>query len=384
MVLFRNSTGWRMGQEIVRAGAGRDPLRAQQMALAEGLALMPKRPQNAATAHLTGQQKAAVIVRLLLAEGGQLPLTSLPDSLQTELTTQIAAMRLIDRATLDAVVEEFLDTLDQVGLAFSDGLHGALSLLGDHISEDASERLRAMLAQSDQSNPWGHVEAASDQVLSELLNGESPQIGAVTLSRLSTKKASAVLSLMEGGLARRVALAMAHTERISPQVVHRIGQALARQIDARPKRAFASDASRRVGEILDISPAPLRDSMLSGIEAEDADFARGVRRAIFTYGDFPERLAPLDVPRLVRELDQEVLLTVLSGTLGQKDTRNDAASEFILANLSQRLGATLREEAEMSGSVNPRDLDSALKRIVATVRGMAQAGDIKLVQPEED
>ena len=372
-----------MGQELVRSGGGQDQLRAQQMALAEGLALMPKRPPNAATAHLTGQQKAAVIVRLLLAEGGHLPLAGLPEAMQTELTTQVAALRLIDRATLDAVVEEFLDTLDQVGLAFGGGLHGALSQLSDHISVGASERLRALMAQSDQADPWGHVETASDQVLAELLDGESPQIGAVTLSRLSTKKASAILALMNGDLARRVALAMAHTERVSPQVVHRIGLALARQIDARPKRAFVSEASRRVGEILDISPAQLRDSMLSGIEAEDAEFARGVRKAIFTYGDIPERLQKSDVPRLVRELDQEVVLTALSGTLGQKDSRNEATSEFLLGNLSQRLAATLREEAEMTGSVNPRDLDAALKTIVATVRAMAEAGDIKLITPAD-
>ena len=371
-----------MAQEIVRAGAAQQKSPARQAGSAEGL--RPKPSGKAATAHLSGQQKAAVIVRLLLAEGEKLPLTSLPESLQTELTTQIAALRLIDRATLNAVVEEFLETLDQVGLAFADGLHGALTLLGGQISEAASERLRRILAQSEDADPWAQVEAALDPVLTALLNGESPQIAAVTLSRLSTQKAASVLGAMEGDNARRVALAMAHTDNVSPEVVRRIGLALARQIDARPKRAFASDPSRRVGAILDITPSALRDTMLSGIEAEDAEFARGVRRAIFTYADIPDRLTALDVPRVVRVLDQDVLLTVLAGTLGQGDPRSEAASEHLLANVSQRMAATLREEAEARGSITSRDLDAAMTEIVSTIRGLATAGDIKLVQPEDE
>ncbi|MCX8508092.1 MAG: flagellar motor switch protein FliG, partial [Rhodobacteraceae bacterium] len=49
---------------------------------------------------LTGPQKAAIIVRLLLAQGSDFPLASLPDHLQAALTEQIGTMRTIDRDTL--------------------------------------------------------------------------------------------------------------------------------------------------------------------------------------------------------------------------------------------------------------------------------------------
>ena len=90
---------------------------------------MPTLPKRG----LTTRQKAAVIVRYLLTEGTSLPLASLPEHMQAALTEQMGQMRLIDRATLDDVVAEFLTELDSVGLAFPGGIEGALSMMDGHI-----------------------------------------------------------------------------------------------------------------------------------------------------------------------------------------------------------------------------------------------------------
>ncbi|MFY8146973.1 MAG: flagellar motor switch protein FliG, partial [Rhodobacter sp.] len=93
---------------------------------------------------MTGRVKAAVIVRLLLAEGAPLPLSSLPEHMQAALTEQIGRMRLVDRTTLGAVVEEFLNELEQVGLSFPGGIEGALTMMDGHISTTAANRLRRL------------------------------------------------------------------------------------------------------------------------------------------------------------------------------------------------------------------------------------------------
>ena len=63
---------------------------------------------------LSGRQKAAIVVRLLLAEGADLNIASLPEDMQTALTETIGEMRLIDRDTLSAVIGEFVETMEQV------------------------------------------------------------------------------------------------------------------------------------------------------------------------------------------------------------------------------------------------------------------------------
>ncbi len=53
----------------------------------------------------TPSEKAAIIVRLMLAEGAPLSLADMPEQHQTRLAEQMARMGLVDRATLAAVVD---------------------------------------------------------------------------------------------------------------------------------------------------------------------------------------------------------------------------------------------------------------------------------------
>ena len=85
-------------------------------------------PSNSA-ARLTRRQKAAIIVRFLLSEGADVPLTELPEPLQESLTTQMGSMRYVDRSTLAEVVGEFAAELEAMGLTFPNGVAGALSAL---------------------------------------------------------------------------------------------------------------------------------------------------------------------------------------------------------------------------------------------------------------
>ena len=89
---------------------------------------------------ISPREKAAIIVRLMLAEGAPLKVTNLPEEMQTELAQQLGKMRRVSRETLKAVVDEFLGELEQVGLSFPGGLEGAISLLDGHMSANAASR----------------------------------------------------------------------------------------------------------------------------------------------------------------------------------------------------------------------------------------------------
>ena len=128
---------------------------------------------------MTGRVKAAVIVRLLLAEGSPLPLSSLPEHMQAALTEQIGRMRLVDRTTLGAVVEEFLSELEQVGLSFPGGIEGALSMMDGHISTTAANRLRRLASASGKADPWDRIVVLEEDRLLPVLEEESEEVAAV-------------------------------------------------------------------------------------------------------------------------------------------------------------------------------------------------------------
>lgn len=331
---------------------------------------------------LTPRQKAAVIVRHLLTEGGSLPLASLPEHMQAALAEQMGKMRLIDRTTLDAVVAEFLSELESVGLAFPGGIEGALSMMDGHISQSAATRLRRMASASSKVDPWERITALPVDRLLPILVDEAIEVGAVMLSKLPVPKAAEILGRLPGERARRVAYAVSLTGNTDPETVRRIGAALLAELDNQPARAFEAGPVERVGAILNVSPALTRDDVLLGLEGEDAAFAAEVRRAIFTFVHIPARLSARDAPKITRMVDQPVLVTALAAAAGKPGLQE--AAEFILENISQRLAQGLREEIAARGRVKDKDGEEAMNAIILAIRQMEGAGELTLVQPDTD
>ena len=326
----------------------------------------------------TPREKAAIVVRLLLAEGGNLPLSALPDHLQSALTEQMGRMGLVDRATLAAVIADFTDALDAAGMAFPPGIDGALDLMDGHISQTAANRLRRMSSASTKADPWDRIATLPADRLLPALSDESPQVAAVILSKLPVAKAADLLGQLPGERARRIAHAVSRTSTTDPDTVRRIGLALAADLDAQPPRAFDLGPGERVGAILNVSAAQTRDDVLGGLDAEDAAFAAEVRRAIFTFAHIPGRITPRDLPRITRAVDPATLVTALAAP----DSMDVA--EFILANISPRMAQSLREDIAARGQIAPADVDAATGAIIAAIRQLEAAGELTLLPRAED
>jgi flagellar motor switch protein FliG len=332
------------------------------------------------TDHLSGLQKAAIIVRVLLAEGIELPLGHISADRQTELTRAFASLKLIDRPTMLAVIDEFADMLEQVGMSFPETLDDAIALLDGKLDAQAARQLRAMARGANGDDPWTEVELAPDAELTGLLQAESLVVGAVILSKLSTDKAAGLLAALPGKLARDLALAVARTETIAPDAVTRIGAAIVAQLRDKPPRAFDDPSTRRVGEILNATPSDLRDEVLTGLDQSDADFATGVRRSIFTFQDIPARVAPRDVAQVARAVGEDDIRLILAAD----DPASRDAIEFLLDNMSKRLAEGLREDASALPPPSRKALDRAQSRISAAVRKLADERAITLLTADGD
>ena len=325
--------------------------------------------------------KAAIVVRLLLAEGADLPIEELPDDLQARLTQKMGAMGLVDRVTLAAVVQEFADALDGVGLAFPKGLAGALSVLDGKISPQTAARLRKEAGVRQAGDPWERLRAMPVTDLAAMAEAESIEVAAVLLSKLDVTRAAELLGQLPGPLARRITYAVSQTGNVTPETVDRIGLSLASQLDQKPILAFDDGPDERVGAILNQSAAATREDMLNALDETDADFASSVRKAIFTFALIPARISPRDVAKVARAADAGDLLTALAAAT---DEENAAAAEFILSNLSTRMADNLREEIEEKGAVKPRDGEAAMNAVVGAIRALEQAGELELIVPDED
>lgn len=333
-------------------------------------------------AELTARQKAAIIVRLILAEGEDMDLARLPSGLQTDLAQEMALMGLIDRDTRNAVIAEFCDTLESVGLSFPGDIDGTLELLDGHLSPDTTDRLRRMAALNGAGDPWDRIAALSTPLLAELARTEAVEIAAVMFSKLPVPRAAEVFGLLDPALARQIAYAMSLTGMIEAGALRRIGQALIQAADAIPRSALDGKAVDKVGAILNFSTSATRETVLAGLESDDAGFADEVRKTIFTWANIPARIDPRDIARITREVENSVLVKAMAGAKGP----NQPTVDFLLSGLSSRLADSMREEMEGLGKVSTRDAEEAMDQVVAAIRRMEAAGDLFMIaaEPDED
>lgn len=347
------------------------------------LAALPAPAPRSGKAPLSRKAKAAIIVQFLLNEGADVPLSALPDAYQAELTMLLGNMRYVDRETLNAVVEEFSNELEAVGLAFPGDMAGALNALDGKINAHTAHRLRKEAGVRQIGDPWQRINALGVDRLQTLVMSEGIEIAAVMMSKIDVGKAAQVLGKLPGDKARRISYAVSMTTGVTPDAVDRIGISLAAQIDAEPPKAFKARPDERLGAILNYSNTAIREELLENLEQEDADFAEAVRKAIFTFANIPERLNAIDVPKITRDVPVGTLATAMAaasaGAPGDQQT-----AEFLYANMSKRLGDNIREEASALGEVKPKAGETAMSAVVSAIRDLIAVGEIELLNPDEE
>ena len=338
-------------------------------------------PAAQGRAALTRRQKAAIIIRLALSEGADMSFQDLPDDLQVDLTRILGDMRPITRDTLNDVVEEFAQELEALGLTFPRGVAGALSVLDGRISPHTAARLRKEAGVRQTGDPWERIRGLDPKKLLPIIQSESLEVSAIILSKLDISKAAELLALLPGETARRIAYAVSQTTGVTPDALERIGVSLAAQLESLPTSVFDQGPAERVGAILNFSTAAARDDVLNGLEETDSDFANEVRKAIFTFANIPDRIAPRDIPKVIRGVEQSDLVTAIGGATSEQEKR---AAEYILSNMSGRMADAIREEVKDAGKVKAKDAEAAMTAIVTVVREMEASGELLLIAGEEE
>lgn len=335
-----------------------------------------------ATAELDRRRKAAIIVRALLEQDGLPPLVGLPEDTQADLARELAALRLVDRATLHAVAAEFADHLEGLGIAAPGGLDSALGALGGRISPGVAARLKAEEARRRGADPWAALAALPAAPLARALEAESVEVAAVALSKLPVALAAEVLGLLPGERARRVAFAVSRTGGVGADAVRRIGEALAGALCEVAPPAFPKPAGERVGAILNAAGARRREEVLGALASEDEGFAAEVRRAIFTFAHVPARLKATDVPRVLRVVETRAIAAALLHAEAQGGAEAEAGA-FVLGSVSQRMAESLREEMREMGPLRKGEGEAAQAALVAAIRDRVEAGEVQLNEVEE-
>jgi len=326
------------------------------------------------------RRKAAIILRYMIAQGDGLPLTDLPEDVQIALTHELGGLPDIDRQSLSQVAEEFSSELEALALTSSDGITRAAADMAPYLSEGAKDRLLSETAGNVVADPWERLSALPIERRIDIATNESMEVCAIFLSKLAVPDAAELLRLLPGPVARRVAHTMSRTDKATPDVVARIGTALAESYCTIVPRAFSTPSGKRVAAILNLADSATRDALLDALESESPEFGQSIRQSIFTFADIADRLATMDVPTAIRGVEESVLTKGLAFALASGG-RLAQSGEHILGNLSKRLAENLREAIAENNEVSAEDGEDAFRAIVTSIRTLEEAGTIKLHLP---
>lgn len=329
---------------------------------------------------LTGAQKAAIIVRLLSAEGGAIPLSTLTPAAQKRLTDQFGQLGRVDKMLVDQVVEEFTEQVNDPSLRFPLELENTLNLIETHLSPEVSKQLRRGAGLGPKDDPWPDIATIPVPALAAAMLQEGVQVGAIILSKLSPEVASEVMDALPDDIAKATAYAVQETEHVAPPVVDCIGVALHKLSQPLGPHAFPTAPVERVADILNAALSAQRDAMLEALETIDEEFAAKVREAIFTYNDISLRLEGPDVAKFVRLVDGEVMVKSLAAA------QNDMPEtiDFILTNMSKRMAEQFREEMNETTGLSVKEGEKAMAEVTAIIRGMKERGEINFVSRDTE
>lgn len=326
--------------------------------------------------------KAAMIIRLLQAEGDDLPLDRLPESSQIELTRAMGKMQPVDKLTLDAVAEEFANALDRLALTAPDGMRGALSLLDGKLSPAAAARLAEEAAQGDPHHAWNKLCELEKEAQINILVEEGPEVAALFLSKLPVPRAAKLLGLIPGPRARLVTATTALLDDMHKDTAASIAHALVAEYCNPQPTAFEDESVDRVAGMLNATNRDRREEILDGLQQDDPEFAARVRKAIFVFANIPARVDPSDIPAVARLITPEQLALAIAGARNMSEDEHRAA-EFILSNMTTRMAEQINDEATALGTPKQSDVEQAHAMLIQEIRDQADGGAITLREDSE-
>lgn len=329
-------------------------------------------------AHLTGTQKAALVLIQMGRESASRIMRQLSESEIEQLTAEISRLQHVDDETVASVLDEF-KAASSKGIAYTQGgLAFAQKLLEETLGRDKAAIVLERLADRMQGQPFEFLMHADARQVVSLLTGEHPQTIALVLAHLRPEHASAIMTGFTPETQTTVARRIALMEKASPDVVSVVADQLKRKATA----VLTTQEMSTVGgiqplvEIINRADAATEKLILEGLAVSDPELADTIRSMMFVFSDIT-LLEDRAIQLVLRGVETSTLATGLKGA-------DDAVREKILRNMSERARLNLEEEIDLLGPVRMSIVEEARSHVVQVIRKLEETGEIMISREGED
>ena len=332
-------------------------------------------PDDAPGIHLTGQQKAAVILVLLGADLAAQVFEHLDDGEIEQLSLEIARLGRVGPAQQNAALAEFQELMLTGGSARGGGLDYARDVLEKTLGAEQAVAMVGRVTRALRARPFGFVRRSDPAQVLASIRGEHPQTIALVLAYLKPDDAATLLASLPYTVQADVARRVATLEQTIPEVVDEVERVVQRRL-ARTSRKRSDGAyvvaggNRRVVEILQRMDRSTERTILEAIGEEDPALGEQLAQQMFAFEDL-WLLDDASLQRVLREVSRNDLAAALKAV-------NREMVDRVAGNMSKRGAALLQDAMQALGNIRLGTVEAAQQQIANVIRELEQRGEIAL------
>lgn len=330
---------------------------------------------------LTAEQRAAVVfVSLEPSMAESLADRLGPDAVE-RVKRALQSLTHVPRADLLGAFALFLTELESrrggllAGEARAAGLLRAV--LGDLPDPDLIDASPKTKKPTLKGSTWKRFALLEPDLIAGYIEKQGSALGAIMLSRLGPEKVAEVLSLLPQDIAVEIIDSLARESQPTPTAFDVVENMIAEDLLSEGSDVSKDPRLALVGEMLGTLPRGLREAALNQLTVTDAERADVVRQKLLSLDDIPVRLPTRSVPVIFRDIDNAILIAGLKAA----EARSPDVANFLLSNITQRMGDKVREQIADAADMDDRQQDRAAASLLREILGLNRSGAISLTAP---
>lgn len=326
---------------------------------------------------LTPRQKAAQIVISLGADIASGIYKHLQEEEIERLTYEITRQESVDPEISDRVIEEFYGLCVAQQVYLEGGLTYARNVLEKAFGVQQGNALLERVTKTLRTKAFEFIRKADYKNLMNMIVNEHPQTIALILSYARADQASSIIAELSKMIRVDVVERIARMDRTSPEII--------RQVESILERKFESVVSvdllevggiNYIAEIMNNVDRGTEKFIFDELNRSDPKLSEEIRKRMFVFEDITQ-MDSLSIQRFLREVDTKEMAIALKGS-------NKEVTDVIFANMSQRMGDTVKSEMEYLHNVRVRDVEEAQQKVVAIIRRLEDEGEIVIIKSGKD
>lgn len=331
-----------------------------------GLVKVPVSPKEADGSDSVYRRVAKFLLLIGIDEAAKI-LPHLSPEQTEKIIPEIASIRSVSPEESEVILEEFRGLLEKS--RESGGIETAREILEKAYGPEKAREMLEKAAPFNGAKPFDYLNDADSERIFYLLSDETEQIKALVLSRIEPKKAASVINLMKPQEKADVVMRLAKMEPVSPEVLHRVDQAMhEKSLAQTTEKAEKIDGRNALAAILKKMNPVAEDEILANLAEEDPSLGEDLRSRLFTIEDVVNADDKFVQAKLRDMSDAEIAMLVAQ--------KPDDFKEKILSCISAGRRQLVREEQEINSPYRKADCERVTSQFFSVLRRAYERGEL--------